>query len=79
MGLLQQLTFTPDGRSLVITGMYLDRGQYGALAVDLDGRGTVLFAEGSAWLSSPAVSPDGRSLALHEIAFDTDVWLLTPK
>ena len=78
-GLLQQLTFTPDGRSLVITGMYFEKGQYGVLGVDLDGRGAVLHAEGSAWMSSPAVSPDGRTLALHEIAFDTDVWLLTPR
>ncbi|HEY3817843.1 MAG TPA: protein kinase [Polyangiaceae bacterium] len=77
--LLQSLTFTPDGRSLVITGMHLEKGEFGALAVDLEGRGTVLYAEGSAWLSSPAVSPDGRTLALHEITLDSDVWLLTPR
>jgi serine/threonine protein kinase/Tol biopolymer transport system component len=78
-GLLQHLTFTPDGRGLIITGMFLERGPYGALAVDLEGRGTVLYADRSAWLSSPSVSPDGRTLALHEISFDTDVWLLSPR
>ena len=78
-GLLQQLTFSPDGRTLVITGMSLEQGTYGALAVDLDGHGSVLVAKGSGWLSSPAISPDGRTLALHEMSFDTDVWLLSPR
>jgi predicted Ser/Thr protein kinase/WD40 repeat protein len=76
---LQSVEFTPDGKTLIISGMdFPGADGYAIIAVGLDGRGTVLRAT-STWMNYPRVSPDGRHLAFTNMIIDADVWLLEPK
>jgi hypothetical protein len=77
-GQLQDVTFTPDGRTLIISGMEFN-GAYGLVAVRLDGRAAMLYSAPTTWISDPRVSPDGRTLAFRGRAYDSDVWLLEPR
>ncbi len=77
--LLQGVTFTPDGRTLVVSGMYCEWAPYCLIAADLHGRGSVLRVSKHEWMATPAVSTDGRTLAFRQKSFDNDVWLVEPR
>ncbi len=77
--MLQSVEFSPDGQTLLISGVGFGAIIYGIVAVDLNGRGSLLQTPHDAWLSTPRVSPDGRHLAFESMSFDADVWLLEPK
>jgi dipeptidyl aminopeptidase/acylaminoacyl peptidase len=77
--ILQEVDFSPDGQTLVISGMHFRSAQYGIIAVGLDGRGALLRTTAAEWMFSPRVSPDGRHLAFGNMTLDSDVWLLEPR
>jgi WD40 repeat protein len=76
---LQSLDFTPDGQTLMISGIAFGANMYGIASVDLNGQGALLPTAHDAWLTMPRVSPDGRHLAFTSMSFDSDVWLLEPR
>ncbi len=77
--MLQSVEFTPDGQTLLIAGSGFGATHYGLVAVDLSGRGSLLPTDPDAWINSPRVSPDGRTLAFQSMSFDADIWLLEPR
>jgi Tol biopolymer transport system component len=74
--LIQEVAFTSDGQGLIFTGMQFEGALYGMAHVNLDGKGDMLLSSSNTWLSSPAVSPDGKWLAFDERAENSDVWLV---
>jgi WD40 repeat protein len=77
--MLQSVEFSPDGQTLLISGIGFGAIAFGIVGVDLNGRGSLLQTSQDAWLTTPRVSPDGRHLAFESISHDSDVWLLEPK
>ena len=77
----QQFTWSPDGKTLYLTGMYGQDGasMYLLLKTDLEGNSEVLWTQDADWFSWPSVSPDGDQLALLVWAFPQDICMLHPE
>jgi serine/threonine-protein kinase len=75
----QEVEFAPDGRSVLLAGIWFDQSPYGVGRFDLQGRGTVLVSDANDWLAFPAISRDGKWLAYDRMTIDDDLWLLDVK
>jgi eukaryotic-like serine/threonine-protein kinase len=62
-GVVQSLSFAPDGRHLYATNFYAD-GQATLIALDAQGGTHVLTPTDGRWRINPWVTPDGRSIAI---------------
>jgi Tol biopolymer transport system component len=77
-GFLQEGVFTPDGKTLIVSGAEFEQDRFGMAALDLNGRGTMLATSSNQWIAGPRVSPDGRHLAYTTLVLAGDVWLVKP-
>jgi WD40 repeat protein len=75
---IQSLAFGPDGSSLFLTGGEGDSSGFALLSTDLKGHGRMLVDSPNRWFNEPRISPDGKTLAVYEKVFHTNVWLLEP-
>jgi serine/threonine protein kinase len=79
-GRLQSVSFARDGRSILVAGVGFAAVRNGVLRVALDGRGTLLYrGAANAWISTPTLSHDGRSIAWGEQRSIGNVWLVEPE
>jgi hypothetical protein len=76
---LQDATFTPDGKTLLMTGIYVGTTAYGLLEVDLEGRGRLLRGTTNEWMNAPRVSNDGLRVAYFGEIYETNIWILEPR
>jgi Tol biopolymer transport system component len=75
----QYVSYSPDGRRLVLTGMRDSGDAYVAASSDLEGHTRILATTRDAWFSAPALSPDGQQLAVAELHFPSFLGLLAPR
>ena len=75
---IQSVSFTPDGRSLVVSGIMGEKATYLMLEVALDGHGHVVLSSNSSWYGSHSISPDGKTLAWYQTDYDSEIWVLEP-
>jgi WD40 repeat protein len=76
---LQDVEFTRDGKTLLLTGQDFSGGVlYGLIAVGLDGRGAMLQSSiGQA--TEPHVAFDNRKLAVVDWVVSTNAWVVEPQ
>jgi len=78
-GILQFLSFLPDGRQMIATGIGFPTGTYALLRIDGNGHTEPLATSDSEWMGWAAVSRDGRRVAIDRKSFVTEVWMLEPE
>jgi len=77
---LQDVEFTRDGKTLLLTGQDFAGGvPYGLIAVGLDGRGAMLQSSTGGAMTEPHVSFDNRRLAIVDWVVSTNAWVVEPQ
>ncbi len=75
---VQIAVWSPDVSKIYATGVGASDNEFAIVEVDLEGNVKVLAEHpgSTAWFYNPVVSPDGRTLAFNERAFQQDMTLL---
>ena len=72
----QLFSWSADGKSFFLSGMFGETATYLLLQVWLDGTHRIIRTQDESWMSAPRISPNGRYLAYLNWEFIGDIWVL---